>query len=123
MNDALSDKLGQIQIDTENLYQETSFTDLKVGSFRRMSPIHADGSSDPSRTTFFLVQTHLMTAAGPVPLDFRIDASTLEEVAAKFPQAAQKAFEEMLTELEALRREQASSLIIPGSTNGKIQLP
>ena len=35
MNDALSDKLGQIRIDTHNLYQETTFTDLKVGSFRR----------------------------------------------------------------------------------------
>ncbi len=123
MNDALSDKLGQIQIDTHNLYQETAFTDLRVGSFRRMSPVHADGSPDPSRATFFLVQTHLMTAAGPVPLDFRIDAATLDEVAAKFPQAAQKAFEEMVTELEALRREQASSLIIPGGSNGKIQFP
>lgn len=123
MNDALSDKLGQIQIDTHNLYQETAFTDLRVGSFRRMSPVHADGSPDPSRATFFLVQTHLMTAAGPVPLDFRIDAATLDEVAAKFPQAAQKAFEEMVTELEALRREQASSLIIPGGSNGKIQYP
>lgn len=123
MNDALSDKIGQIQVDAHNLYQETAFTDLKVGSFRRMSPVHADGSPDPSRATFFLVQTHLMTSAGPVPLDFRIDASTLDEVAAKFPQAAQKAFEEMVTELEALRREQASSLIVPGSSNGKIQFP
>ncbi|MDR0965680.1 MAG: hypothetical protein LBM75_04135 [Myxococcales bacterium] len=123
MNDVLSEKLGQIQIDTQNLYQETAFTDLKVGSFRRLSPVHADGSPDPARATFFLVQTHLMTAAGPVPLDFRIDAPTLEEMAAKFPQAAQKAFEEMLTELEALRREQASSLIIPGGGNGKIQFP
>lgn len=123
MNDALSDKLGQIRIDTHNLYQETTFTDLKVGSFRRLSPVHADGSPDTSRATFFLVQTHLMTAAGPVPLDFRVDASTLDEMAAKFPEAAQKAFEEMVSELEAIRREQASSLIVPGGMGGKIHLP
>ena len=64
-----------------------------------------------------------MTAAGPVPLDFRVDAATLDEMAAKFPEAAQKAFEEMVSELEAIRREQASSLIVPGGMGGKIHLP
>ena len=37
--------------------------------------------------------------------------------------AAQKAFEEMVSEVEAIRREQASSLIVPGGMGGKIHLP
>ncbi len=117
MNEAVKNSIANIRVDKDNLYQETSFTDLMTGTFRRLTPVRADGTPDPTRNTFFLVQTHLMTPAGPVPLDFRIDASTLEEAADKFPEAAQKALEDMLKELEEYRRQQ-SNLIVPGSAAG-----
>ncbi len=117
MNDAIKKRLADIRVDTDNLYQETAFTDLATGTFRRLTPVKADGTPDPNRFTFFLVQTHLMTAAGPVPLDFRIDAATLAEAAEKFPEAAGKALEDMLKEIEEYRRQQ-SNLIVPGSAAG-----
>ena len=117
MNDAIKKSLADVRVDTDNLYQETAFTDLATGTFRRLTPVKADGSPDPARFTFFLVQTHLMTAAGPVPLDFRIDAATLAEAAEKFPEAAAKALDDMLKEIEEYRRQQ-SNLIVPGSAAG-----
>lgn len=117
MNDAIKKSLENIRVDTDNLYQETTYTDLATGTFRRLTPVKADGTPDETRFPFFLVQTHLMTPAGPVPLDFRIDAATMKEAAEKFPEAVKKAMEDMLKELEEYRRQQ-SNLIVPGSAAG-----
>jgi len=73
--------LEQMSVDTHNLYREETFTDLKVASLRRLSPVKVDGSPDPARRVLILGQTHVMTRAGPVPLEFEIDAQTLEEAA------------------------------------------
>jgi len=118
-------KVPEMTVDTANLYREESFTDLKVASLRRLTPIKLDGSADPSRKVLILGQTHVMTRAGPVPLDFELDAQTLEEAARKFPQAVQDAVNEMIDEARRLQREQASSLIVPGMSGGpgKIQMP
>jgi len=115
----------QMTVDTNNLYREETFTDLKVASLRRLTPIKLDGSADPSRKVIILGQTHVMTRAGPVPLDFELDAETLEDAARKFPQAVQAAVTEMIDEARRMQREQASSLIVPGMGGGpnKIQMP
>jgi hypothetical protein len=49
-----------------------------------------------------------------VPLNFDIPAANLGEAADKFGESAEKAVEEMAARLEALRREQASSIVVPG---------
>ena len=59
-------------------------------------------------------QTSLLTSAGPLPLPFEIEAHTLTEAIERFSGAAQRALEQMLKELEELRREAASSIIVPG---------
>jgi hypothetical protein len=51
-----------------------------------------------------------------MPLSFGIDAHTLAEALERFSGAAQVALEAMLKELEELRRERASSLIVPGQS-------
>lgn len=116
--------LEQMTVDTNNLYREEVFTDLKVASLRRLTPVRLDGSPDPSRKVLFLGQAHVMTRAGPVPVEFGIEAETLDEAAKKFPKAVQEGVNEMIDEARRVHREQASSLIIPGSPNvGKIQMP
>ena len=120
----LNKGLEQIKVDTSNLYREEIFTDLKVATLRRLTPIKVDGSADPSREMLFLGQTHVMTRAGPMPVEFAIEAKTIEEAAAKFPAGVQGAVDEMINEARRLQREQASSLIIPGNAAGpKIQMP
>ncbi len=117
--------MDQMTVDTKNLYREEVFTDLKVASLRRLTPIQLDGSPDLARKVLFLGQTHVMTRAGPMPLEFSIEAATLAEASEKFPAAVQEAVTEMIDEARRLQREQASSLIIPGMGQGpgKIQMP
>jgi len=117
--------LDQMKVDTANLYREEVFTDLKVATLRRLSPVKADGSPDAARPVMFLGQAHVMTRAGPMPLEFGIEAQTLEEAAHQFPGAVREAMEEMLEEARRVQREQASSLIIPGGPvpPGKLQMP
>lgn len=117
--------LEQMKVDVANLYREESFTDMKVATFRRLTPVKLDGTPDAARPTLFVGQTHVMTRAGPMPLEFDIQAQTLQEAADKFPGAVQEAMDEMVEEARRVQREQASSLIIPGGPvpPGKIQMP
>ena len=42
MSDPGQDQNIEFTVDTENLYREESFTDLKVGSIRRLVPVTPD---------------------------------------------------------------------------------
>ena len=110
-----------------DLYREEVFTDRKVGSIRRLTPVDIDGGTDPGRPVLFVGQAQLLTAMGPVPLTFEIPASSLKQAIDKFPDAAQKAVDHTVDELEQLRREAASSIVIPepgaGSFGGPGAIP
>lgn len=109
---------NEIQMDTANLYREEVFTDNAVGTLRRLVPVTADGEIDNSRTTQYVGSTQVLTNAGPLPLSFEIHANTLTEAAAAFGEAAKDAFEKTMEELRELQREQASSIVVPGSGGG-----
>lgn len=107
--------LPDIRLDPNGLYREETFTDLRVGSLRRMVPVTKDGKDDPSRTTLYEGHASLMTQRGPLPLQFHVDATSLEDALAKFGDAAKQALVETLEELRRLQREQASSIVVPGA--------
>jgi hypothetical protein len=109
---------NEIQMDTANLYREEVFTDNAVGTLRRMVPVTADGELDASRATQYVGSTQVMTNAGPLPLSFEIEANSLTEAAAAFGDAAKDAFEKTMEELRELQRQQASSIVVPGSGMG-----
>jgi len=109
---------NEIQMDTTNLYREETFTDNAVGTLRRLVPVTADGEVDPSRATQYVGSTQVLTNAGPLPLSFEIEAKTLTEAAAAFGEAARDAFEKTMEELRELQRQQASSIVVPGSGGG-----
>ena len=118
------------QMTATELYQEEVFTDRKVGTIRRLVPVRPDGQADLGRKIIFVGQAQLLTAVGTVPLTFEIEADSLEQAVEGFADAAQKAVERTVDDLEQLRREAASSIIIPepgtggigGPGSGKIQL-
>lgn len=107
--------LPDISMDAGTLYREESFTDRRVGSIQRLTPVTADGSDDDSRPVLYLGQTQLMTPGGALPLNFEIEAGSLEDAIAQFGKQAEAALEDTMKRLEELRREAASSLIVPGS--------
>jgi len=113
-----SNPLGEISVDRDNLYREDTFTDLKVASIRRLTPIQADGSDDPKRPVLFVGETTLMSARGPLPINCPIQAKTLEEAIEAFPQAVQDAVTRLMEEAREMQRQEASRIVVPGQGPG-----
>lgn len=109
---------ANIEMDSASLYLEESFTDRRVGNIQRLSPVNSDGQPDDSRPTVYIGQTQVMTPAGALPLSFQIEADSLSGAIKQFGDHAQKALAETMERLEEMRREQASSLIVPGAGGG-----
>jgi len=119
-----STPLEEIQVDSENLYLEEVFTDLKVATLRRLTPVKTDGSPDETRPVLFHAQTQLMSQMGPLPVNCAIEAASLEEAMQKFPEAIAEAIERMVEEAKEMQRQEASRIIVPGAApgGGKIKL-
>ena len=130
------DRNQDSQMDAEGLYQEDNFTDRRVGAIRRLSPVRADGSADPSRPVLFIGQAEIMTNMGPMPINFEIEATTLDQAVAGFAPAAAAAIERTVQQIQEMRRQAASQLVVPqggmgglpgglpgAPGRGKIQIP
>ena len=124
MSETDRNPVGEISIDTNNLYREDVFTDLKVATIRRLTPIRSDGTEDSSRSVIFVGSTTLLSQAGPVPVQCSIEARSLQEAMEKFPSAVSQAIERMIEEARELQRQEASRIVIPGRDlgGGKINL-
>lgn len=105
---------GNVIIDKNNLYREETFTDLQAGTIKQFVPVKADGSFDPSRSPSFMGQTTIMSNAGPLPIQFMLEAKNLDEAIAAFPNAAKKAVDELIQEARRIQLEAASRIVIPG---------
>lgn len=110
---ATSQAMPELKIDVDALYKEEIFTDRKAGTIRQMTPIDRSGASDAKRKVLFIGEMQLLTPMGTLPLAFEIDAATLAEAADKFPALAKTAMERTVNELQQLRREAASSIVVP----------
>jgi hypothetical protein len=108
----------ELKMDSANLYREEVFTDRKVGTIRLMTPVKSDGSVDGERKLVFVGETQLMTPMGALPLAFEIDAKTIGEAAEMFAEIAAGAVERAVRELQELRRQASSSIVIPDAAGG-----
>jgi len=122
----------KLDFDSANLYREEVFTDQKIGTIRQMTPVKSDGSHDQSRPLLFVGETSLMTPAGTLPINFRLEGPTLGDAAKQFSDAANKAIQDTMEQLRELRRQAASSIVVPDMSKGgmgglggggKIQMP
>src|SRR6266849_2261576 len=96
----------QATMDSTQIYREETFTDRKVGTIRRLTPVAA---ADSARPVMFVGQAQVMTPMGAVPISFELDAATLNAAIENFGAAAELAVQQTMRELQELRREQASS--------------
>ena len=113
----------QATMDATQIYLEEVFTDRRVGTIRRLTPVTAAGAPDAARAVIFVGQAQVMTPMGAVPISFDLESTTLDGAIAKFGDAAEQAVQQTMRELQELRREQASSLVIPDSAGGGIPNP
>ena len=119
-------KSTDLKLDPDKLYLEEIFTDRRIGTLRRLTPVTKDGKTDASRGIVYVGETQIMTPAGSIPIGFEIGAGSLEEAAEKFGPAAKEAIDRTVLELQELRRQASSSIVVPQGPlggGGKIQLP
>ena len=123
---------NDIKVDPKALYLEEIFTDRRVGTIRRLTPVTKDGVRDQARPVLYAGETQVLTPAGALPIGFEIAAGSLEEAAEKFGQLAREAIERTVKELQELRRQAASQIVVPqgplppmggAGGGGKIQIP
>lgn len=113
----------ELTMDPASLYREEVFTDRRLGTIRVLTPVKTDGSTDVSRTVLYLGEAQILTPAGALPLAFEIDARSLGDAVEKFAANAEVAIERAVKELQEMRREAASSIVIPDRLPGGIVGP
>jgi hypothetical protein len=105
----------EIQMESDNLYREETYTDRRVGSLQILTPVNTDGTTDSNRQQLYVGQTQILTPGGALPLSFELEATTIEGAIEKFGEGAKSALAEAMQRLEEMRREASSSIIVPGS--------
>ena len=93
-------------VNIKELYREENISDLKVASIRKMTPVKPDGSIDESRTALFFGYSQLVSPQGPIPIQAPLQANNLQEAINMFPEAMQKALDEMVEKARQMQEQQ-----------------
>ncbi len=124
-----------LNMDAKDLWREEMITDRRIGMLRVLTPIKADGTADGARQTVFVGEAQMMTNVGALPISFEIEAKTLAQAIDGYGAAAAAAFERTVRELQDMRRQAASGIVLPGQGGfgpgglppgvggGKLQMP
>jgi hypothetical protein len=119
-----------LTMDPASVYREDVYTDRKAGTIRSLTPVKKDGSPDPGREAVYVGEAQILTPMGAIPVTFEIDAASLDDALTKYAAAAKQAVERTVKEIQELRRQAASSIVIPQGGmpgglpgGGKIQMP
>lgn len=109
---------SELAMNSNDLYLEEVFTDRRVGTIRRLTPVDGQGNPDPARKVQYVGQAQVMTPVGALPLSFELAGETLGEACEQFAAAANAAVEQAARELQEMQRERASSIVVPGAGGG-----
>lgn len=126
MSEGVGPEELEIKLERDDLYREEVFTDRRVGTLRRLTPVTATGADDPDRPTLFVGQAQLWTQMGPLPISFEIEATSMEQALTGFADAAREAVAHTIEEAKEMRRQQSSQIVVPGmggGGGGSIQMP
>lgn len=115
MTDEQRTSAAEISVDTENLHREEIFTDLHAASIRRLTPVKADGNTDSGRDVIYIGETNLMTQMGPLPVQFPIEATSLDDAFSQFAEGVKGAIERLNERAKEMVREESSRIVVPGA--------
>lgn len=129
-------RASDAKMDATSLYREEIYTDRAAGTIRVLAPVTRDGGPDQSRQTLYIGEAQILTNMGPLPISFEIEATGLGDAVQKYGEAAKEGVERAVRELQELRRQASSSIVLPGTgaaaalggappggLGGKIKLP
>src|SRR6516165_4269102 len=108
----------EAKMDAASLYREEIYTDRGAGTIRVLTPVTRDGGPDQTRPSIYVGEAQILTNMGPLPISFEIDAKSLGEAVQKYGDAAKDGVDRAVRELQDLRRQASSSILVPGPTAG-----
>jgi len=108
-------RAGEAKMDATSLYREEIYTDRAAGTIRVMVPVTRDGGPDQTRPTLYIGEAQILTNVGPLPISFEIEATTLGQAVQNYGDAAKEGVERAVRELQELRRQASSSIVLPGT--------
>lgn len=113
MTDEKRTSAAELTVDMDNLHREEVFTDLRAASIRRLTPVKADGSTDNARDVVYIGETNIMTQMGPLPVQFPIEAKSLDDAFGQFAEGVKEAVERLNERAKELVREESSRIVVP----------
>ncbi len=116
MSDSLDQEKteAESQMNANELYREEVFTDRRIGVIRVLVPVKATGEPDLDRKTLYSGEAQIMTQMGALPISFEIEADDLAGAVASYKEAAKEGVQKTIKQLQELRRQEASKLVVPG---------
>ncbi|MFO1318186.1 MAG: hypothetical protein U1F52_01040 [Burkholderiales bacterium] len=112
MADTPDDRMDA-EMNASDLFREEIITDRRVGTIRVLQPITTAGLPDPSRAPQYVGEAQIMTSMGALPLSFELPGESLAAAVSAYGTAAKEAMERAMRELQELRRQAASSIVLP----------
>jgi hypothetical protein len=108
-------RASDAKMDPATLYREEIYTDRAAGTIRALIPVTRDGGPDQTRPTMYIGEAQILTNMGPLPISFEIEATSLSAAVQKYGEAAKEGVDRALRELQELRRQASSSIVLPGA--------
>ena len=103
-----------LTVNRANLFKEESFTDVRACTIKQLSPVNPDGSPDKGRKIIYVGQTHVVTPAGPLPIQSVIQAKDLQQAFKKFPETMKAAMDSLIEEAKKAQQQEQSRIVVPG---------
>ena len=115
MAEPIGSRAGDAKMDATSLYREEIYTDRAAGTLRVLVPVKVDGTIDSARATLYVGEAQILTNMGPLPISFEVEARTLAEAVENYGEAAKSGVERAVRELQEMRRQASSSIVLPGA--------
>ncbi|HEV3241252.1 MAG TPA: hypothetical protein VG429_12710 [Casimicrobiaceae bacterium] len=115
MAEPIGSRASDTKMDATSLYREEIYTDRAAGTLRVLVPVKVDGTTDNARATIFVGEAQILTNMGPLPISFEVEARTLAEAVENYGEAAKSGVERAVRELQEMRRQASSSIVLPGA--------
>ena len=71
------ERMIEPDMNPKELWLEEIFTDRRVGTIRRMTPVDGNGARDAAREILYIGETQVMSQMGALPINFALEAKTL----------------------------------------------
>ena len=113
-----NNQIEDIRFNGKNLWKEENYTDLEVGTIKKLVPINIDGTEDTNRKPTFTAATNIMTPNGALPLTGEINAENLKEAIENFSESINNALNKLQDEMMKMQQDQANKIVTPDELRG-----